>query len=428
MTCWVPPLEFKNHDKFTHLALLMITIACSMTLSSVGSLLDAITLNLLKGNEKEYGKQRVWASISWGLGSFITGYLIEYTGDPFCIIYVYLFFSALFIITACYLPDDGSSILLVMIGHSNDGNHVLSNASSNSNHASSNSNHASSNSNHVLSNSNHVLSNSSSNSNHVLSNASSNSNHASSNSNHVLSNSNHVLSNSDQDAINQIEEANEETALLEPFEKSETAKSLFDIDVIFFLITFNLIGMTFSIIASYLFIYLKKTWYASPFLLGATTIPSILWELPIFYFSSYFLTTIGPKKMTIISLVLLLFRLFLYMLLPLILPLQNSKWNLLILLVESIHGAAFAFSWAAGIHHIQKIAPESQQSAWIGLFCSIYNNLGGIVGNLIGGWGYESFGYFWLWSGCSGLIGIGLVSFLISFHFYEKRIRLNRFT
>ena len=324
--------------------LLLVTIASSLTLSSVGSMIDAITMQIIH-DEKDYGKQRLWASIAWGLGSFLTGFLVEKTGNPLYIIYVYLFFISLFMISSAFIDLSVSSspaVITAADDHNEDG------------------------------------------------------------------------------IEDDIEIVGEDTRLLhdqeeEPNDKLEKCKSLFDVDVLLFLFSFNLIGMTFSILGSYLFIYFKNTWFASP------TIPSILWELPIFYYSSFFLQWLGPDVMTVLSLFLLLLRLTLYIVLPNVLPLP-SGWNGIILLLESLHGACFALSWAAGMDHIQKIAPPNRKAAWIGIFCSIYNNLGGIVGNLVGGIVYERYGYIYLWSGCILIILVALVFYLASVHFYKRRI------
>lgn len=357
MNSLIPPDATSGKKEFL---LLLLTIASSLTLSSVGSMIDAITMQIIH-DEKDYGKQRLWASIAWGMGSFLTGYLVEKTGNPLFIIYVYLFFISLFMISSSFIDlsvSDTSSHAVITALDDDHNEYGL-----------------------------------------------------------------------EDDIEDDIQIVGEDTRLLHDEEEVSNDKlgddeadcaSLFDVDVLLFLFSFNLIGMTFSILGSYLFIYFKNTWFASPTLLGSTTIPSILWELPIFYYSSFFLQWLGPDIMTVLSLFLLFLRLTLYIVLPNVLPLP-SGWNVIILLLESLHGACFALSWAAGMDHIQKIAPPKRKAAWIGIFCSIYNNLGGIVGNLVGGIVYDRYGYIYLWSGCILIILVALVFYIASVHFYKKR-------
>jgi MFS family permease len=61
------------------------------------------------------------------------------------------------------------------------------------------------------------------------------------------------------------------------------------------------------------------------------------------------------------------------------------------------HGAAFALQWSAGMNYVEKMAPPGYESTFLGIFCSLSNNAGGIIGNIIGGYIYEVYGYQYLW-------------------------------
>lgn len=335
------------HQKHTELLLLLVTIISSLTLSSVGSFIDSITLICLgPDNQQEYGKQRLWASICWGIGSFLAGFLMDKTRNDLWIIYVYLIFISMFLISALFiqLPEKPS-----------------------------------------------------------------------------VEEAEPLL---DPSPIGQSNESSLETinSFPDPTPSTPTFFSaLFHIHVVLFFLTFALIGMTFAVIGSYLFIYFSTTWRASPTLLGLTTPFSILWELPVFYYSDRFLKKMGIVSMIVIALLLQALRLLLYIILPVLMdPILDMGGNYVIILLETLHGAAFALSWAAGMEHLQHIAPAKYKSAWIGLYCTIYNNLGGICGNLMGGWLYDAFGYQYLWGSCLALTLLSLIMYIVSVIEYRK--------
>ena len=53
-----------------------IGLVNALLASPLGTLLDSLVLIL----SKDYGKQRLWCSVSWGVGSLCTGLLIDYMG------------------------------------------------------------------------------------------------------------------------------------------------------------------------------------------------------------------------------------------------------------------------------------------------------------------------------------------------------------
>lgn len=59
----------------------ILCVSLLIMLFSAGGLLDAYTLDLLGSRNKlKYGRYRMWASISWGLGSVLMGYITDHYG------------------------------------------------------------------------------------------------------------------------------------------------------------------------------------------------------------------------------------------------------------------------------------------------------------------------------------------------------------
>lgn len=97
----------------------------------------------------------------------------------------------------------------------------------------------------------------------------------------------------------------------------------------------------------------------------------------------------------------------------------NPGGNYLILLIEITHGASFAFQWAAGIELTQQLAHPKYVQTFIGIFCSLSNNAGGIIGNTIGGFVYEFYGYYYMW-------GICLIVLIVSFVFFSISLKIRK--
>ena len=337
--------------------LVVITFLAAATMSSTGSLLDSITLTVLGSESDKYGQVRLFGSLFWGLSSFFSGLVIERFGI-LSIVPLYSCFLSLFFTLACFIEMPAENVL-------SSGNlAVFSDLSEFENQASQNTNID------------------------VIEDA--------------------------------IEDTNENTALLDkPNENDEDEslfKSLVKPNVILFFATSALIGTVFSVIAGFLFIYYYQCWKATPALLGMTTPASIFFELPIFYYSNWFLGKVGPFKMIMLSLFLLFFRIGLYIGLPNFISseMMHSGWNYVIIIIELLHGACFALSWAAGIDVAQTIAPPKFKSTFVGIYCTLFNNAGGFIGNIVGGYLYESLGYQALWGSTLCLVVMSIVLFSLT--------------
>ena len=91
-------------------------------------------------------------------------------------------------------------------------------------------------------------------------------------------------------------------------------------------------------------------------------------------------------------------------------------WNYIIIAIELIHGTSFAFSWAAGMDRVQKLAPNGKTSTFVAVFCSLFNNAGGCAGMVFGGFIYENYGYFFVWTLGLLLVFVDLISVFANKH------------
>jgi predicted MFS family arabinose efflux permease len=319
--------------------LIVISVGTACSLSSGGSLLDSLTFLLLDDPEL-YGQQRLYASLSWGLSSLFTGFMIDLTGDMNFQFYIFWLCLGPFImlLSTVNLNEDEKDNIFSSSGIDVDSIGPIPIHSSNQ----------------------------------------------------TLTDETHSL------LPHEVQK--EDSRLLKEIAKPKT---------IAFFSTVVLLGLVFNVIQTYLFIYLTNTWKASTLLCGLTTPFSIAFELPLFYYSDKVMKAMGKRNMILAAHFLLLVRLFLYVALPLIPGILD--YPIVMLPVELLHGAAFALQWSAGMKHTQSISPKGFESTFVGIYCSLYNNAGGIVGNIIGGYLYERFGHVVLWLGCFVLVFFSMV-------------------
>ncbi|KAI8899931.1 major facilitator superfamily domain-containing protein [Globomyces pollinis-pini] len=90
---WLSHTLIQPTDPNALLYIVVITIVSALTVSTYRVALDSMTLMLLDGKKDgDYGQCKLYGSISWGLSSLIVGYLLDVTGNPWIIIYVFVFF------------------------------------------------------------------------------------------------------------------------------------------------------------------------------------------------------------------------------------------------------------------------------------------------------------------------------------------------
>ncbi len=303
-------------------AILGAAFAFSLTLSSVGTLLDAVSLLILK-DPADYGKQRLWGALAWGLGLLCTEFLIEYTGTLNIIFVTFSVASFVQLALQLFLPVPQSAP------------------------------------------------------------------------------EREPLLNNHLDGTGELtEEALADEILIQ--QNGQTlSQVLAKPKVVCFLTSITLLGMVFFIIQTYLFIFMAELG-ASFFLIGFATPISILLEVPAFYYASNVIKRLGVDWMLYISHLLLAARLIFYMLVK-----RNQA--IFVLPIEALHGLAFALTWAAGMDIAQKSAPKTNKSTFISIYCTLFNNVGGIFGALCGGIIYERCGHQVLWAMCLGLVAVSMI-------------------
>jgi hypothetical protein len=145
---------------------------------------------------------------------------------------------------------------------------------------------------------------------------------------------------------------------------------------------------------------------------------SVIGCIPLFWFSSYFITKYGHFHIILMSECSCLVRLFAYALL-----IPSWPFSLYLLpAVQLIHGLNFALYWAAAVDAIHKLSPRELTTTSMATLNVAYATFGAAVGNLLWGYVYDKCGgvttvynfsalllifTIAIWSGSSSLLSAG---------------------
>ncbi|KAK5575638.1 hypothetical protein RB653_006771 [Dictyostelium firmibasis] len=195
-------------------------------------------------------------------------------------------------------------------------------------------------------------------------------------------------------------------------------KILTNPQMMIFLLAMAICGMTYSIINTFLFIFLRDHLHASNFLLGSTMPFTVVMELPFFFFGKQLLEKVGVTKMIMIGHFAFILRLCLYNIFVFD---SVSAW--FILPIETLHGVAFATIWGAGVEFSSKMAPKGYETFYQGIFTGLYSGLGSCIGSILGGFIYEHKSAFYLFRFNAIITTSSLIIFTLTQFFYSKKFQ-----
>ena len=169
-----------------------------------------------------------------------------------------------------------------------------------------------------------------------------------------------------------------------------------------FLILAFIGGVAFATIGSYLLPYMKELG-ASRLTMGIALTIATLCELPVLYFSNFFLKRFKSYNLFILGITITGLRLILY-------AVFNSPTG--ILFFQVLNGMTFPLMWVAGVAYAEENSPPGMKATAQGLYGAMVLGIGAAVGGLLGGWMLESIGGEWMYLifGSLVLICVGLIT------------------
>jgi MFS family permease len=154
--------------------------------------------------------------------------------------------------------------------------------------------------------------------------------------------------------------------------------------VVFFIIFIAATGLTVN--SNYLSLLIRQVTEANPLvfgfdlslstIVGIVLLTSILFEIPVMFFSKRLLARFGSRGLLLISLASIFLRNALYAVAP-----DPGQ----IVLIQLLHGFTFATMWMAGVDFVAQNAPPGLHATAQGLLNTATFGLGFAVGNFVSG-------------------------------------------
>ncbi len=167
-----------------------------------------------------------------------------------------------------------------------------------------------------------------------------------------------------------------------------------------FLFVIFLSGIGMSIVHNFLFLYLDVLG-ASKTLMGVALMVATFSEVIFFFFSDRLLKRYGSPRLLVVGLAAAVVRVLAY---------SFIREPSLVLVVQLLHGLAFAMMWSASVAYANAVAPSGLGATAQGLLTGVYFGLGAAVGALLGGFLFDAFGplLMYRWTGVVVLAGLFL--------------------
>ncbi|SAL99456.1 hypothetical protein [Absidia glauca] len=176
--------------------------------------------------------------------------------------------------------------------------------------------------------------------------------------------------------------------------------------VFLFFLTMMLMGAALNMVVSFLFIFLTQELGASASTVGLTGLVGSVTELLFFYYSRDLIRVFGIRFLIILGHVLTIIRVFAYTLLP-----KGPAGATIALGLHLLNGIAFSALWGAGVVQADELAPPSLQATSQGILAAMYAGVGSGLGSLLGGVVYEKLGSTQMF-----YVVIGLTSFSLELY------------
>lgn len=157
------------------------------------------------------------------------------------------------------------------------------------------------------------------------------------------------------------------------------------LDVVVFLIELFVMGSAVALVERLLFVYIKNDLDGSTTLCGLSVLVTVLFELPVFHYSSKILDTLGHNGCFLVAYASYSIRVWAYTFLT-----KDNVW--LLLPIESLHGFTFAVMWIAAVEFTRQWSPPGWKSTSQSIMSTTYQCIAVLVGSVVGSHLMEVYG------------------------------------
>jgi predicted membrane protein len=181
------------------------------------------------------------------------------------------------------------------------------------------------------------------------------------------------------------------------------ALMLFSPVAIMFVILHTVLSGVSSIVENLVFLFFENSLGASNLIMGFSVVVTVVFEIPMFAYSSRLLEICGQNTLLMVACVAYCVRVIGYTLAP------DGVW---VLLCEPLHGVAYAGSKMATVAFVADLAPDHMQATAQGILTSL-SAVGKLVGTSAGGYVEEKYGANVLYRGSAALMMVFLIAFIV---------------
>jgi hypothetical protein len=401
------------------LAILIVSVTSQLFVSN--GLLDAYTLDTLGVSQsKYYGRYRLYASVSWGVGSIMMGTFVDYYNFNWLFLMFAILATAMVVLVALYIPGDSND------NGNDDHDHENNNHDHNHNHHNNDDDHE----NH-RDDRRHTRHDDDDDQDQLrqpllsdvcqddvdpsalglrpVNNTDEEGLHRHQ---HRPDDTNNSNDDNDTD-IHTDDDGNDGGGGGGRGNVSDLFRLAFctDARITWFLMEVVVMGAGMATVERLLFLYMVNDLHSSTLLCGLSVGVNVLFELPIFWFSDWILSRFSHDVMYILAMIFFVVRMYGYTLL-----LPSTRWWILVL--ECMHGVTFACFWmttldiASGLIHLSPSTKYWSTSIPSGIQM-LYNAVGVSVGVMLGGYAMQVKGSRWMYRTTAGSVGVVLLVHIV---------------
>lgn len=170
-------------------------------------------------------------------------------------------------------------------------------------------------------------------------------------------------------------------------------------------------GAGYVLISTFLFLFLKELG-APDILLGISITTTVIVEIPLFQFSKQLHARFTDRQIFSAAAIGWVVRVVGYSLLP-------DPW--LVLFLEPLHGFTFGCMWLSGVHMLGSQFPKELATSSFGFLHAAAFGVGPIVGNIVGGYLYDTLGARWMFRVTAAVMAMMLCVFHIAENYFEQQ-------
>mmetsp|Transcript_38961 Transcript_38961/g.83927 ORF Transcript_38961/g.83927 Transcript_38961/m.83927 type:complete len:560 (-) Transcript_38961:3968-5647(-) len=174
------------------------------------------------------------------------------------------------------------------------------------------------------------------------------------------------------------------------------------------------ISMGISVVDNLAFLFFDSLG-ASSTMDGWSVLSTVLFEIPMFYVSPILLERYGPGKLLIAAGFAYVVRVIGYTLVP-----ANESYTMyIILMLETLHGVSYAGSKTGSVEFIARMMPEGYEASGQGILIFV-TYFGVVAGLVMAGWIQETLGGYVMFRVMAGIVSVGMMMFLLAERFCDK--------